>query len=131
VILIGVPNRSSLQALIGGARWYHWDVPRHRTHFTVRGLYRALGAAGLEPVRTTHVLLEQNPFGMWQSIVSRLTQRPSYVYNLLKHNAPLASRDLPITLAGLALLPAAVLLELVAGVARRGGTVAVLARRAL
>jgi SAM-dependent methyltransferase len=129
VILIGVPNIASLQALVGGERWYHLDVPRHRTHFTPRGLRLAVGAAGLEPLRTTHVLLEQNPFGMWQSIASRLTRRPSYLYNLLKRNAPVLDRDLPVTLAALALLPGAALLELAAGVARRGGTIAVLARR--
>jgi SAM-dependent methyltransferase len=129
VLLVGVPNLASLQARIGGPRWYHLDVPRHRTHFTARGVELALAAAGLEPLRTTHLLAEHNPFGMWQSAISRLTRRPSYLYNLLKRNAPLASRDLPITLAGLALLPAAVLLELAAGLARRGGTVAVLARR--
>jgi hypothetical protein len=129
VILVGTPNLASLQARIGGARWYHLDVPRHRTHFTVRGLELALVRAGLEPVRTTHLLAEQNTFGMWQSIVNRLTRRPSYLYNLLKRNAPLTSPDLPITVACLALLPAAALLELTAGLARRGGTVAVLARR--
>jgi SAM-dependent methyltransferase len=129
VLLIGVPNLASLQARIGGPRWFHLDVPRHRTHFTARGIELAVVAAGLEPLRTTHLLAEHNPFGMWQSILSRWTRRPSYLYNLLKRNAPVASRDLPITLIGLALLPAAGLLELGAGLARRGGTVAVLARR--
>ncbi len=129
VILIGVPNIASLQALVGGGRWYHLDVPRHRTHFTPRGLHLALGAAGLEPLRTTHVLLEQNPFGMWQSMASRLTRRPSYLYNVLKRNAGMRDRDLAVTVAALALLPAAALLELAAGAARRGGTIAVLARR--
>ncbi len=129
VLLVGVPNLASLQARIGGPRWFHLDVPRHRTHFTARGIELAVAAAGLETLRTTHLLAEHNPFGMWQSILNRLTRRPSYLYNLLKRNAPVASRDLPITLLGLALLPAAVLLELGAGLVRRGGTVAVLARR--
>ncbi len=35
-VLVGVPNLDSLQARLGGARWYHLDVPRHRTHFTAR-----------------------------------------------------------------------------------------------
>jgi SAM-dependent methyltransferase len=130
LILVGVPNLTSLQARIGGGRWFHLDVPRHRTHFSARGIEIALRRAGLEPVRTTHVLAEHNPFGMWQSIVSRLTERPSYLYNLLKRNAPVRHRDLAITLAGLALAPAAALLELAAGSCRRGGTVAVLARKA-
>jgi SAM-dependent methyltransferase len=128
VLLIGVPNLASLQAWLGGSRWYHLDVPRHRTHFTARGIDDLLRATGFEPLRAHHVLLEHNPFGMWQTIVNRLTRRPSYLYNLLKRNAPLKSSDLIISVAALALLPVAILLELAAGVCRRGGTVAVVAR---
>jgi hypothetical protein len=80
---------------------------------------------------TRHALLEHNAFGMWQSWLSRLTRHPSYLYNLLKRNAPLGSTDLLITVAGLPLAPLAALLEMGAGVAGRGGTIAVLARRGL
>jgi hypothetical protein len=75
------------------------------------------------------VLLEHNPFGLWQSLVSRVTQHPSYLYNLLKRNAPLRSADLLVTLCCLPLFPVTALLELAAGLARRGGTIAVLAQR--
>ncbi|MDQ6691296.1 MAG: hypothetical protein M3Z13_00870, partial [Candidatus Dormibacteraeota bacterium] len=74
--------------------------------------------------------LEHNPFGMWQSLVNRLTRQPSYLYNLLKRNAPVRSRDLAITIAALPLLPVAALAELIAGLCHRGGTIAVLAQRA-
>ncbi|HWH10502.1 MAG TPA: class I SAM-dependent methyltransferase [Solirubrobacteraceae bacterium] len=129
VILIGVPNLASWQARIGGPRWFHLDVPRHRTHFTPAGLDLLLAGAGLEPVRTTHVLAEHNPFGMWQSAVNRLTTHPSYLYNLLKRNAPIIPRDLAITLAALPLVPLAATVELAAGRSGHGGTIAVLARR--
>jgi hypothetical protein len=65
---------------------------------------------------------------MWQSLVNRATRHPSYLYNLLKRNAPLSSPDLALTVAALPLAPLAFLLELLAGLLRRGGTVAVLAR---
>lgn len=129
-LLVGVPNLDSLQARLGGERWYHLDVPRHRVHFTARGLTALLRSSGLEPVRITHLLAEHNPFGMWQSLVNRVTVQPSYLYNLLKRNAPVDARDLGLSLAALTLAPAAAGLELAAGAARRGGTVAVLARRA-
>jgi SAM-dependent methyltransferase len=129
VLLIGVPNLASLQARLGGARWYHLDVPRHRVHFTPLGLERLLGRFGFEIVRRRDVLLEHNPFGMWQSLVSRVTIHPSYLYNVLKRNAPLLSPDLLITTLALPLSPVAGLLELAAGLARRGGTIAVAARR--
>jgi SAM-dependent methyltransferase len=127
-LLVGVPNLASWQARFGGPRWYHLDVPRHRTHFTPSGLEALLRASGFEPVGSTFLVLEHNPFGMWQSLVSRATRHPSYLYNVLKRNAPLRSTDLVVTAAALPLAPLAFVVELVAGVARQGGTVAVRAR---
>jgi SAM-dependent methyltransferase len=129
-LLVGVPNLASLQARLGGPRWYHLDLPRHRTHFTPAGVRALLAARGFEPVAVHHVLAEHNPFGMWQSLVNRVTRTPSYLYNALKRNAPARSLDLPVTLLALPLAPLAALLELGAGLAGRGGTIAVMARRA-
>jgi SAM-dependent methyltransferase len=129
LLLVGVPNLGSFQARVGGATWFHLDVPRHRTHFTVAGLHALLRASGLQPVSTHHVLAEHNPFGLWQSLVSRGTRIPSWLYNALKHNAPLRSRDALVTIAALPLAPVAVLAELAFGALGRGGTVAVVARR--
>ena len=129
LLLVGVPNLASVQARAGGPRWYHLDVPRHRTHFTVTGLHTLLRRHGLDPVATHHLLAEHNPFGLWQSVVSRTTQTPSWLYHALKRNASLRSRDALITAAALLLAPFAVLAEALFGLARRGGTVAVVARR--
>jgi SAM-dependent methyltransferase len=128
-LLLGVPNLDSWQARLSGDRWYHLDVPRHRTHFTASGASALLARSGFEIVAVHHRLLEHNPFGMWQSVVNRATAHPSYLYNLLKRNAPLRSWDLAITVGALGLAPAAVLAELIAGFARHGGTIAILARR--
>jgi len=129
VLLVGVPNLASAQARAGGARWFHLDVPRHRTHFTVAGLHALLRTHSLEPSATHHVLAEHNPFGLWQSLVSRATRTPSWLYHALKRNAPLRSRDALVTVLALPLAPLAVLAEAGFGVVRRGGTVAVVARR--
>jgi SAM-dependent methyltransferase len=128
-LLLGLPNLASWQARLGGERWFHFDVPRHRTHFTVAGVTQLLRRAGFAVMAVQHLLLEHNPFGMWQTAVNLATERPSYLYNLLKRNAPLSARDLGITVAALGLAPVAALAELLAGLARRGGTIAVLARR--
>ncbi len=130
-LLVGVPNLASVQASVGGQHWYHLDVPRHRTHFTAEGIHRLLRATGFDVVSTRHFLLEHNAFGMWQSGVNRLTSEPSYLYNLLKRNVPLGGRDLALTLLALPLMPVAALAELGAACWRRGGTVAVLARKAV
>src|SRR5947209_504150 len=106
-LLVGVPNLASLQARLGGGRWFHLDVPRHRTHFTPVGLEALMRRAGLRPYATHHLLLEHNPFGMWQSLVNRLTPTPSYLYHLLKANAPLRAADLLPTVLALPALPLA------------------------
>ena len=126
-LVVGVPNRLSLQARLSRGRWYHLDAPRHRTHFTPAGLDALLRAHGFTPVRAVHVLAEHNPFGLWVSLVP--TRTPSFLYHLLKRNVRADPVDLAITLACLPLVPAAVVLELLAGLARRGGTIAVVARR--
>lgn len=129
VLLVGVPNLASLQARLGGSRWYHLDLPRHRVHLTPAGLATLLADAGFAPGRAQHVALEHNPFGMWVSLVSHATDVPSWLYQALKRNAPLRSRDALVTVAALPLAPPAALLELAAGLVRRGGTIAVLSRR--
>jgi hypothetical protein len=129
LVLIGVPNVRALQARIGGDRWFHLDVPRHRTHFSPAGLGRAAEAAGLELVAFHGVLLEHNPFGMWQSVVNRLSGTTSYLYYLLKRSAPLRARPLAITLVAVPLLPLLAALEFAAGAVGRGGTMVLVARR--
>jgi SAM-dependent methyltransferase len=129
-LIIAVPNLSSLQARIGQDRWFHQDVPRHRTHFAERGLLRLLEREGFRPQRVRHILLEHNPLGMWQTLLNRLTSRLNVAFRALKRDPSLRGqgigRDLLITLLlGPLLVPVALALELVAGLTRRGGTIVV------
>jgi hypothetical protein len=48
VLAITVPNFGCRQARWFKDRWFHLDLPRHRTHFTADGLRRAAEGAGLE-----------------------------------------------------------------------------------
>ena len=127
-LLVGVPNIASVQARLAGRRWFHLDVGRHRVHFTPVGLETLLRRCGFAPVRTTHLLLEHNPVGMWLSLLPSRT--PAYPFHALRGTAPFDARDAAISLAALPLLPLAALAEVVAGLALRGGTIAVLATRA-
>jgi SAM-dependent methyltransferase len=129
-LLIGVPNLGSAQSRIGRERWFHLDLPRHRTHFTRAGLRALLARHGLEVEREEQGLLEHNPFGLWQTVVNRWTRTPSWLFNALKRNAPLLCADAAITLALLPLAPVCVLAERAFGASGRGGTIAVVARRA-
>lgn len=129
-VLVALPNPASLQAAIAGAGWLHWDAPRHRVHLTPGGLEALLGRAGLRPVRWSHVVLEHNPAGMWMALLSRLGMTPGFPFHLLKRNAPARPRDLALLAFGVPLAPLALALEAAGAAARRGGTVAVVARAA-
>jgi len=134
-LVVAAPNLAGLQARIGGDRWFHQDVPRHRTHFTPTGLTALLARTGYGVERTHHLLVEQNPLGMWQTLLNRLTRQPDFAFRLLKRDlagAPPAElrRDAAVTaIAGLPLVPVAILLEAGAGLARAGGSIVVEARR--
>lgn len=53
LLIATVPNFGSWQRRRFGDRWYHLDLPRHRTHFTTVGLARAMEGAGLRVESTT------------------------------------------------------------------------------
>jgi len=133
-LVVAVPNLASVQAEIGGDRWFHQDVPRHRVHLTPHGVSALLERAGFEPERVRHLLVEQNPLGMWQTLLNRLTRERDFAFRLLKRDLGPAGlsghgRDLAVTaIAGPLLAPVAVLAEVVAGLVRRGGSIVVEAR---
>ena len=61
MLIVEVPNRSGLGARLWGEFWYHWDVPRHRVHFTPESLRLALEETGFRVARLAHV---PNPHGL-------------------------------------------------------------------
>jgi SAM-dependent methyltransferase len=131
LLLVGVPNAASWQATIGGARWLHWDAPRHRVHLTPRGLAELLAHCGFGVERTAHLVWEFNPWSMWMALLSRAGMAPGLPFHLVKRNARLRVRDATVLATlGIPALPAAFALEGLAAAARRGGTIACVARAA-
>ena len=128
LVVIGVPNLGSWQARIGGAKWHHLDLPRHRLHLTPDGLQALLAGAGFRVSRVRHSVPEHNPGGMWMALLARLGMSPSFPFRLLKGEKGRV-RDRLLLVAGIPLAPVALGLEAVASAFRRGGTVAVLAER--
>jgi SAM-dependent methyltransferase len=132
-LVVACPNLASLQARIGGDRWFHQDVPRHRTHFTAAGLALLLERSGFRLRRVSQLAVEQNPLGMWQTLLNRLTGERDVAFRALKRDlgrGPGVRRDLLVTaIAGPLLAPVAVLLELAAGLAGRGGSVVAVGER--
>ncbi len=72
LVSVTVPNFGSWQARRFGSRWFHLDLPRHRVHFTPRGLRAALETAGLEVV---DVHTSSSSMGLPASLQYALTGR--------------------------------------------------------
>jgi SAM-dependent methyltransferase len=129
-MVIACPNLGSVQAKVGGDRWFHQDVPRHRTHFTARGLARLCERQGLHVRSTGHWVLEQNPLGMWLTLLNLITRERNAAFRLTRRGQRVGTRDLlAVALAGPPLAFVAVLGELLAAAGGRGATVVVRARR--
>ncbi len=142
LLVVEVPNFSSVQARLGGPRWFHLDAPRHRYHFTRGELRLVLTRLGYTIVTEGTLSLEYGPFGMAQSILNRLTFRPNVLYRTLKRSRRAPGRSPPsdrairnawdIAATVALALPAAAAgtaMELLSVLAGRGGVVRIVARK--
>lgn len=126
-LLVGVPNVASLQAELGGERWFHLDPQRHLVHFTPEGLGRLLERSGFRELERRQLLLDQALPGMWLTLLNRFTPRRDALRAFVRRE-PVEPRDLALTaLAAGPLLVSGALLELAAAATGRGGAIAVLA----
>jgi SAM-dependent methyltransferase len=103
VVVITVPNFGSWQARRFGSRWFHLDLPRHRTHFTARGLETLLRRVGFTRTRSaTSTSADGLPM--------------SLLYQLRGHRRLVAGAGRYVSVAAtLALVPVTVAADKVAG----------------
>lgn len=136
-LILAVPNLQSWQAQWSGPAWFHLDLPRHLYHFSPQTLQSLLSGSGFDGVKIRHFALLQNPFGWLQSALNRWTDYPrNSLYSLLHKGTQHPDIKTMPRLARLALrltflfgLPVAVALSLTESLSRRGGTIAVTAKR--
>ena len=67
LLVIAVPNISSVQALLFRSRWYHLDVPRHLMHYDPASLRRLLAEEGFAVKHIDHFSSEHNWAGYFGS----------------------------------------------------------------
>lgn len=133
VLVVAVPNASSLQARAFGERWFALDPPRHLVHVPAAALTGRLEAAGLRTERVSHTRGGQVVFGWLHGLTGLLPGGPS-LYDAVRRpdarSSPLTPGERLRTLAAAtALLPVALAAAVVEVALRRGGTVYVEARR--
>ena len=79
LLLVEVPNRAGWGAKLTGEYWFHWDLPRHRLHFTPASLRGILKQAGFQVETLQHI---PNPHGLAGALAYRLG-RPGLARNPL------------------------------------------------
>jgi predicted SAM-dependent methyltransferase len=131
LLVIAVPNLSSLQAALGKSNWFHLDVPYHLYHFTLSGIQRLLLDNSMKIFRVQHFDFEQNIFGWLQTLLNMSGIKTNLLYSLLKKPelrrtelTAARGRDIVFTLLlGPIYLPLSVALSLLESVTKRGGTI--------
>jgi SAM-dependent methyltransferase len=87
LLIIAVPNLSSLQAAVGKEAWFHLDVPYHLYHFSEAGLVGLLRKQSFSIAGIRRFDLEQGPFGWLQTLLNRSGIQRNLLYDLLKNPA--------------------------------------------
>jgi SAM-dependent methyltransferase len=84
VIIVAVPNFSSMEARRFKRFWFHLDIPWHKYHFTERSLGYLIKKSHLRIVKVSTYCFEQGPYGFVQSILNALGWPHNEFYEALK-----------------------------------------------
>jgi hypothetical protein len=133
MLVIAVPNATSLQARIFGDRWLALDVPRHLVHLSPRALLSEIETLGLRVERVSYLRGGQVVFGWVHGLVGKLAGHPDLYDAIRRSGARQATQSPAMRLyalaAGVVALPFALAATAVEVAARSGGTIYVEARR--
>jgi SAM-dependent methyltransferase len=134
VLVIAVPNASSVQARFFGDRWLALDLPRHLIHLPAQALLERLPSLGLNVDRVSFWRGGQVLFGWLHGLVGGLPGHPD-LYDAIRRpeaqSSPISPPARALVLgAGVVMAPLAAVGASAEIAARRGGTVYIEARRA-
>jgi SAM-dependent methyltransferase len=130
-IVVSVPNIDSLQARLGGERWFHLDVPRHLFHFSPRSLSALVERVGLRVARIGHLYPEMEVVGLVQTTLNRAGFEDDLLYRFAKRDpsAPSGPRVYASLALALAAAPAAFAWSGIAPLLRTGASIQLVAER--
>lgn len=133
VLIVAVPNWSSLQARVFGEDWLALDLPRHLTHLPRAALLHRIAALGLVVERVSDWRGGQVAFGWLHGTVGRLPGRPNLYDALRREEARMAAQPRGLRRRAVAFgalsAPVAVAAAATEIALHRGGTTHVEARR--
>ncbi len=128
ILLIVIPNIHSFQYKIFKSKWFHLDPPRHIHFYPPTLLISELQSRGFKLLSVNTFDIEQNPFGLTQSIFNTILSKRDVLYENLKGNT-VPTKMLPkgsifvMKLFWMLLLPLFVLLDLFVSFLKKGACV--------
>jgi 2-polyprenyl-3-methyl-5-hydroxy-6-metoxy-1,4-benzoquinol methylase len=84
LLVVAVPNITSLQSTMGKHLWFHLDIPYHLYHFSEEGLVNLLKKYNFHPLKIRRFDFEYNLFGWLQTLLNLTGIRKNLFYDLLK-----------------------------------------------
>ena len=85
-LMMSLPNIDSLQSKLFRGKWLHLDPPKHLFFLGPADLISTLKDFGFRLIKQKYFSLEQNPFGMQQSILNCLLSKREVLFEALKGN---------------------------------------------
>jgi 2-polyprenyl-3-methyl-5-hydroxy-6-metoxy-1,4-benzoquinol methylase len=90
-LIISIPNIDSFQSKVFKGSWLHLDPPRHLFFFKPADFIEIMKGEGFDLQKVNYFSIEQNPFGMIQSILNKMQKKREVLFEVLKGNRAYAS----------------------------------------
>lgn len=117
ILLIEVPNFSSLQSFLGNRYWLHLDISRHINHYTYPYILNNFKKMNRKILKIETFSLHLGVIGMLQSLMSVFGYRRSLIEDI-KFNM-----SLKLVISICILIVPATILEVLASIFNRGGII--------
>jgi 2-polyprenyl-3-methyl-5-hydroxy-6-metoxy-1,4-benzoquinol methylase len=86
LFVVSFPNIVSWQSNFFKGKWLHLDPPRHLFFFSPKDFKNLMIKMGFELVHENYSSIEQNPYGMIQSILNLFCKKREVLFERLKGN---------------------------------------------
>jgi SAM-dependent methyltransferase len=85
-LMMSLPNIDSMQSRLFRGKWLHLDPPKHLFFLGANDLISEMKKFGFKLIKQKYFSLEQNPFGIQQSILNCLLRKREVLFEALKGN---------------------------------------------
>jgi len=84
IVVVAVPNFSSIEARIFKGAWFHLDIPWHKYHFTEESINYFIKNNNFQVIKKSTFCLEQGVYGVNQSILNFIGWPRNEMYEAIK-----------------------------------------------